>query len=165
MRLVRQQPLWHSLLDSSALARKKQDSAVTVLTYGTFDMLHIGHINLLMRARQLGDRLIVGVSTDEFNEEKGKRAVMPFLDRCTIIQSLRYVDMTIPETSWEQKKEDIQRWGVSMFVMGDDWKGKFDNLKSYCQVAYLPRTKGISSTQLRGYRNTIADKPMASFAH
>lgn len=128
-------------------------------------MLHIGHINLLMRARQLGDRLIVGISTDEFNEEKGKRATMPFIDRCKIVQSLRYVDMVIPEIGWEQKVEDIQRWNVNVFVMGDDWKGKFDNLNSYCQVVYLPRTKGISSTQLRGYRNTTADKPIAFFAH
>ena len=120
-----------------------------VLTYGTFDMFHIGHLNILKRAKELGDYLIVGVSTDEFNAIKGKKALMPYEHRKKIVESIKYVDKVIPERNWEQKVEDIKKYGVDVFVMGDDWKGKFDYLKDYCEVVYLPRTPGISSTELR----------------
>lgn len=121
----------------------------TVLTYGTFDLFHIGHLRLLQRLRTLGDRLIVGVSTDEFNHIKGKKTVVPFTDRIEIVEALKCVDLVIPETGWEQKTSDIQRYGVSVFGMGGDWEGHFDELKAYCEVIYLPRTEGISSTHIR----------------
>ncbi|MDK2907246.1 MAG: glycerol-3-phosphate cytidylyltransferase [Petrotoga sp.] len=121
----------------------------TVITYGTFDLFHIGHLRLLQRAKALGDRLIVGVSTDEFNLQKGKKAIMPFEHRAEIVRSIKYVDLVIPETCWEQKVEDIKKYNVDILVMGDDWKGKFDHLSKYCEVVYLPRTEGISSTELR----------------
>ncbi|RUM31820.1 MAG: glycerol-3-phosphate cytidylyltransferase [Aquifex sp.] len=120
-----------------------------VITYGTFDLFHIGHLNLLKRAKSLGDYLIVGVSTDEFNEIKGKKSVFPYEHRAEIVRSIKYVDLVIPEKSWEQKIEDIKKYKVDVFVMGDDWKGKFDYLKEYCEVIYLPRTQGISTTELK----------------
>jgi glycerol-3-phosphate cytidylyltransferase len=120
----------------------------TVLTYGTFDLFHVGHLRLLSRARALGDRLVVGVSTDEFNHSKGKRAVLPFDERLEIVRSLRCVDLAIPEDHWEQKQRDILDHGVSVFVMGDDWQGKFDHLQEFCSVEYLSRTEGISTTTL-----------------
>ena len=121
----------------------------TVITYGTFDLFHIGHLRLLQRAKSLGDRLIVAVSTDDFNSIKGKKSIIPFEQRAEIVSNVKCVDLVIPEISWEQKLEDIKKYGVDIFVMGDDWKGKFDNLKEYCQVVYLPRTEGISSSQIR----------------
>jgi glycerol-3-phosphate cytidylyltransferase len=121
----------------------------TVLTYGTFDLFHIGHLRLLSRARDLGDRLIVGVSTDEFNVTKSKKTVVGFEDRIEIVRSVRYVDEAFAESSWEQKIEDIKRYNVDTFVMGRDWEGKFDFLKSSCHVVYLPRTDDISSTSLK----------------
>lgn len=121
----------------------------TVITYGTFDMFHIGHLNLLRRLAGLGDRLIVGVSTDEFNELKGKRTMIPFEQRAEIVRSIRYVDEVIPEACWEQKEEDIQRYGVATFAIGDDWRGEFDFLLPRCQVVYLPRTEGVSTTELK----------------
>jgi glycerol-3-phosphate cytidylyltransferase len=120
-----------------------------VLTYGTFDMFHIGHLNLLKRAKMLGDYLIVGVSSDEFNEVKGKKTVIPFNERKEIVSAIRYVDMVIEEYSWEQKIKDIKKYSIDIFVMGDDWEGKFDFLKEYCEVVYLPRTKNISTTQIK----------------
>ena len=120
-----------------------------VITYGTFDLLHIGHINLLKRAKALGDYLIVGLSTDEFNRVKNKKAYYPYEDRKKILESIRYVDLVIPEVNWEQKVRDILEYKVDIFVMGDDWAGKFDELKDYCQVVYLPRTEGISTTQIK----------------
>jgi glycerol-3-phosphate cytidylyltransferase len=123
--------------------------AVTILTYGTFDLLHYGHIRLLSRARALGDRLIVGVSTDSFNALKGKGAQLSFEERCAYLSTLRCVDEVIPEESWEQKADDIRRHGVSSFVMGSDWAGHFDELAALCQVVYLDRTPEISSTLLR----------------
>ncbi len=122
---------------------------VTVITYGTFDLFHIGHYRLLRRAKSLGDRLIVGVSTDEFNNKKGKEAYQPFEERFRIVKNLPFVDIVIPEVSWEQKIDDIKEYSVDIFVIGDDWRGKFDHLSIYCRVIYLPRTKGISSTILR----------------
>lgn len=120
-----------------------------VLTYGTFDLFHIGHLNLLNRLRDLGDYLIVGVSTDQFNEGKGKRTIVSFEDRLKIVSALKCVDLTIPEYSWSQKVEDIKKYGVSIFGMGHDWEGKFDSLNKHCEVVYLPRTEGISSTELK----------------
>jgi glycerol-3-phosphate cytidylyltransferase len=123
--------------------------ARVVLTYGTFDLFHVGHLNLLNRLRALGDSLIVGVSTDEFNAGKGKRTIVPFKDRLEIVQSIKAVDLAIPETSWDQKVIDIKNHGVDVFGMGNDWEGKFDFLKDHCEVVYLPRTEAISSTELK----------------
>ncbi len=120
-----------------------------IITYGTFDLLHVGHIRLLKRARQIGDFLIVGLSTDAFNSRKHKTAFMNYAVRKELIESIRYVDMVIPEENWEQKSEDIIQHHVDTFVMGDDWKGKFDFLQEYCNVVYLPRTQDISSTMLK----------------
>ena len=120
-----------------------------VITYGTFDLFHIGHLNLLKRAKALGDYLIVAVSSDEFNLQKGKVCKIKDTDRMQIVEAIKYVDQVIPETSWDQKIEDVKKYDVDVFAMGDDWKGKFDFLKDYCEVVYLPRTEGISSTQLK----------------
>ena len=121
----------------------------TILTYGTFDLLHYGHLEILRRASLLGDKLIVGVSTDKFNEIKGKTCVLPYQKRKELIESLYYVDKVIPENNWDQKVTDIQGNNIDIFVIGDDWEGKFDELKVFCEVIYLTRTKGISSTKLR----------------
>ncbi len=123
--------------------------AETVITYGTFDMLHIGHLNLLRRCSQLGQRLVVGVSTDEFNLQKGKRSIIPFEQRSKLVEAIRHVDEVFPEESWDQKIKDIRRFKASIFVMGDDWRGKFDFLSTECNVMYLPRTSGRSSTSLK----------------
>lgn len=120
-----------------------------VITYGTYDLLHIGHINLLERAKACGDFLIVGLSTDEFNAKKHKTAFFPFEHRKRILESIRFVDLVIPEISWEQKIQDVAKYSVDIFVMGDDWKGEFDFLEEYCKVVYLPRTSGISTTLLK----------------
>ena len=120
-----------------------------VLTYGTFDMFHIGHLNLLNRLKRLGDKLIVAVSTDEFNSIKGKKTLIPFEQRALIVQNIKCVDMVISEENWEQKIDDIKKYNVDIFAMGDDWKGKFDFLKDYCKVVYLPRTQNISTTELK----------------
>lgn len=121
----------------------------TILTYGTYDLLHWGHINLLKRAKSLGDYLIVGLSTDEFNSLKHKTSYHKFEERKLILNSIKYVDKIIPEKKWEQKIEDVKKFDVDIFVMGDDWKGKFDFLKDYCEVVYLPRTDGISSSKIK----------------
>lgn len=121
-----------------------------VITYGTFDLLHYGHINLLRRAKEFGDYLIVVMSTDEFNEiEKNKKCYFSFEQRKQLLESIRYVDLVLPEISWNQKISDIQMYHVDTFVIGDDWKGKFDYLKEYCDVVYLPRTPEISTTQIK----------------
>ena len=120
-----------------------------VITYGTYDLLHVGHINLLRRARELGDYLIVVVSSDEFNAIKGKKAYYSFEDRKKILEAIRYVDEVLPEYTWEQKIDDVVKNNVDVFVMGDDWTGKFDFLKEYCEVVYLPRTEGISTTKIK----------------
>lgn len=120
-----------------------------VITYGTYDLLHLGHVNLLRRAKELGDYLIVAVSTDEFNAGKHKTAYYPYEVRKAILESIRYVDEVIPETKWEQKINDIKEHDVDVFVMGDDWEGQFDFLKDYCEVVYLPRTEGISTTKIK----------------
>lgn len=121
----------------------------TVLTYGTFDVFHIGHLKILERLKALGDRLIVGVSTDEFNMLKNKRSLLSYEDRSAVVAAIRYVDLVIPETSWGQKLDDIKRYNADIFGIGDDWTGKFDHLKSYCEVVYLPRTLNVSSTNVR----------------
>ena len=125
----------------------------TVITYGTFDLFHIGHLRILQRARALAGRegrLIVAVSTDRFNwVEKQKRCAIPDKDRMEIVGALKCVDMVIPEDSWDHKSTDVVKYGVDVFVMGDDWTGKFDFLKKYCQVVYLPRTPDVSSTDLK----------------
>ena len=123
-----------------------------VITYGTFDLLHAGHINLLRRAKELGDYLIVVVSTDEFNWNE---------ERKKLVEAVRYVDLVIPEENWDQKISDVKEYHVDTFVMGDDWKGKFDFLKDYCEVVYLPRTEGISTTKIKqdlGLNGTTANK-------
>ena len=121
----------------------------TVITYGTFDILHYGHINLLKRAKALGDYLIVCISTDEFNTLKGKKSYYPYEIRKAMLEAIKYVDLVIPETCWEQKVEDVKKYNVDIFTMGSDWEGKFDFLKEYCEVIYLPRTEGISSTKIK----------------
>lgn len=121
-----------------------------VITYGTFDLLHYGHINLLRRAKAQGDYLIVALSTDEFNwNEKQKKCYFTYEQRKKLLEAIRYVDLVIPETCWDQKARDVQEFRVDTFVMGDDWEGKFDFLKEYCEVVYLPRTPEISTTQIK----------------
>ncbi|WP_147534579.1 glycerol-3-phosphate cytidylyltransferase [Bacillus marasmi] len=120
-----------------------------VLTYGTFDLLHWGHINLLRRARELGDYLVVAISTDEFNAIKNKKAYHNYENRKMILEAIRYVDEVIPENNWEQKINDVKNHDIDVFVMGDDWEGEFDFLKDYCEVTYLPRTVGISTTKIK----------------
>ena len=120
-----------------------------VITYGTFDLLHYGHINLLKRAKDLGDYLIVAVSTDEFNALKGKKSYFSYQERVYMLESIKYVDEIIPEDNWEQKIDDIKKYDVDTFVMGNDWEGKFDYLNEYCNVVYLERTPEISTTQIK----------------
>lgn len=127
-----------------------------VITYGTFDLLHYGHINLLRRAKSLGDYLIVGLSTDEFNwHSKGKKCYFDYEKRKQLLEAVRFVDLVIPENSWEQKIEDVKLYKADVFVMGDDWRGEFDFLKEYCEVVYLPRTPEISSTQIKAEMKKI----------
>ena len=121
-----------------------------VITYGTFDLLHYGHINLLKRAKALGDYLIVALSTDEFNwNQKQKKCYFSYEKRKQLLEAVRYVDLVIPEENWDQKKTDVKEYHVDTFVMGDDWKGKFDFLKDDCEVVYLERTPEISTTQIK----------------
>jgi len=120
-----------------------------VITYGTFDLFHPGHVLLLKRARELGTKLIVGLSTDEFNAIKGKNSVMCYHDRKMVLESCRYVDEVFSEETWEQKPDDIKKFGADIFVMGDDWKGKFDHLSKFSKVHYLERTPVVSSTFIK----------------
>ena len=120
-----------------------------VITYGTFDLFHLGHLRILERAKDLGDFLIVAISSDEFNSIKGKQCVYPYEHRAQIVEAIKYVDMVIPEHNWEQKIKDVKDNNVDIFVMGDDWRGKFDFLKEHCEVIYLDRTKDISTTQIK----------------
>lgn len=120
-----------------------------VITYGTFDLMHHGHINILKRAKALGDYLVVGLSTDEFNAIKGKAAYHSYRDRKLVLEAIKYVDEVIPEQEWGQKVEDIQSHDIDIFVMGSDWEGKFNDLSAYCDVIYLPRTEGISTTKIK----------------
>lgn len=122
-------------------------------------MFHIGHLNLLNRLKSLGDKLIVAVSTDEFNSIKGKKTLIPFEQRALIVKNLKCVDMVIAEENWEQKIDDIKKYNVDIFAMGNDWKDKFDFLKDYCEVIYLPRTQNISTTQLKKELNKYLGLP------
>jgi len=121
----------------------------TVLTYGTFDLFHIGHVRILERARSLGDRLYVGISTDNFNSVKGKKSIIPYEHRSAIVRALTCVDDIFPENDWNQKELDIERFNANVLVMGHDWAGKFDHFKEFCEVNYFPRTEGISTTELK----------------
>lgn len=122
-----------------------------VLTYGTFDLLHYGHIRILKRAKELGDYLVVALSTDEFNATKGKKAYHSYETRKKMLEAIRYVDLVIPENNWEQKIQDIKDYKIDVVVMGDDWAGsdKFDYLKEYCEVKFLERTPGVSTTMIK----------------
>ena len=121
-----------------------------VITYGTYDLLHYGHIALLKRARALGDFLMVALSSDEFNAGKGKQAYFSYEERKVMLEAIRYVDLVVPELTWGQKTEDIAKYGIDVFVMGDDWNGEFDDqLKGLCEVVYLPRTLEVSTTRIK----------------
>mgnify|MGYP002281347226 CR=1 FL=1 len=122
---------------------------IRVITYGTFDLLHYGHINLLKRAKELGDYLVVGLSIDSFNREKGKNCYFSFKQRKNLLESIRYVDLVIPENTWEQKNSDIEMYHIDRFAIGDDWEGDFDFLKSDCEVIYVPRTPEVSTTAVK----------------
>lgn len=119
------------------------------LTYGTYDLFHIGHVRLFERIKQRYDKLIVAVSTDEFNAIKGKKSVVPYSDRVAMVRACRYVDEVIPEEHWAQKQTDVVAHAADAVVMGSDWEGRFDELKHLCDVVYLPRTEGVSSTELK----------------
>lgn len=123
----------------------------TVLTYGTFDLFHVGHLRLLKSLKDMsGDgRVIVGVSSDEFNERKGKKSLIPFDQRAEIVGAIDCVELVIKENSWDQKEKDVEEYGVDIFAIGDDWTGKFDYLSKMCEVIYLPRTQGVSTTDLK----------------
>jgi glycerol-3-phosphate cytidylyltransferase len=144
--MERRRPVSRVALD---IDRVKERVMRTVITYGTFDLFHVGHVNLLRRLRALGDRLVIGCSTDRFNALKGKRAAIPYEHRVTILLACRHVDHVFPEEHWEQKRRDIVREGASIFAMGDDWAGKFDDLGDLCRVVYLPRTRDVSSSEIR----------------
>lgn len=133
----------------------------TIITYGTFDLFHIGHLNLLQRLRGLGDRLVVGVSTDDFNALKGKKTIVPYAHRAAIVGSVKTVDAVFPENSWEQKRDDIRREGAHIFAMGDDWAGRFDELRDLCEVIYLPRTRDISTTEIKQMVKALHDEQIA----
>jgi glycerol-3-phosphate cytidylyltransferase len=123
-----------------------------VLTYGTYDLLHYGHIRLLKRAKELGDYLVVAISTDEFNSGKGKKAYHSYEARKEMLEAVRYVDLVIPESNWEQKAEDVRRYKIDIVAMGADWENsdKFEYLRNYCKLVYLPRTEGVSTSQIKG---------------
>ena len=120
-----------------------------VITYGTFDLFHIGHLRLLQRVKKLGQHLTVAVSTDEFNSIKGKKTLIPYEQRKEIVENVKCVDLVIPETCWEQKEINIKTFDIDIFAMGNDWEGKFDSLKDFCEVVYMPRTDDISSTEIK----------------
>jgi glycerol-3-phosphate cytidylyltransferase len=137
----------------------------TVLTYGTFDLFHIGHLRLIERLTAMGDRLVVGVSTDEFNAGKGKQSVVSYDDRAAIVGAIKGVDLVVPERSWEQKKSDIEEYDVDILVMGDDWTGKFDDLADLCEVRYLPRTAGVSSTEIKDMLRALDPTHLDQMSH
>ena len=136
-----------------------QENEKIVVTYGSFDLFHIGHLNLLKRLKGLGSQLFVGVSTDEFNLIKGKKTVVPYVARAQIVEAIEFVDGVFPEENWEQKQQDIVRLGAHIFAMGDDWVGKFDHLSTHCEVVYLPRTLDVSTTEIKmQVQQQISDK-------
>ncbi len=120
-----------------------------ILTYGTFDLFHVGHVRLLKRLSEMGEQLIVGISTDEFNKIKGKESIFSYEERSEIVSACKYVDLVIPEHNWEQKVNDIQKYDITTFAIGNDWEGKFDFLSDYCSVKYLERTENISTTDIK----------------
>jgi glycerol-3-phosphate cytidylyltransferase len=134
---------------------------VTVITYGTFDLFHLGHVRLLRRLAEMGDKLVVGCSTDEFNTLKGKKSVVSFEHRLEILEACRYVDKVIPERNWDQKRLDIEREGVDIFGIGADWTNHFDELSDICKVVYLSRTDGVSTTELRREIGTLQNEAAA----
>ncbi|EPM4617041.1 glycerol-3-phosphate cytidylyltransferase [Vibrio vulnificus] len=131
-----------------------------IITYGTFDLFHVGHIRLLKRLYEMGDELIVGISSDKFNEMKGKKSFFSYAERAEILLACKYVTAVFPEESWEQKPHDILKYNADAFVMGDDWEGKFDFLKEYCEVIYLPRTEDISTTKIKDKLAKIKTKDL-----
>ncbi len=137
---------------------KDKKKKIKVLTYGTYDLLHIGHINILKRAKALGNYLIVGLSTDSFNKIKNKDCFLPYKQRKAVLEAIKYVDKVIPEKNWEQKINDIEKNEIDVFVMGKDWEGKFDELKKYCKVKYFDRTPNISTTYLKKNIKNILHK-------
>lgn len=140
------------LLENGSTSSDDRHSLKRVLTYGTFDLLHYGHIRLLQQASKLGDYLIVGLSTDEFNALKGKNSFYSYDIRREMLEALRYVDLVIPEDSWDQKPHDIQMYHADIVCMGGDWAGdaRFESLRDFCDVVYLKRTSGISTTEVKG---------------
>ncbi|MGI9887681.1 glycerol-3-phosphate cytidylyltransferase [Vibrio chagasii] len=128
---------------------------ITVITYGTYDLFHVGHVRLLKRLSELGDRLIVGISSDQFNEIKGKKSFFSYEERAEILSSCKYVDEVFPENDWEQKIHDIKKFDADVFAMGDDWKGEFDFLEDICDVVYLKRTEDISTTKIKNKLSTL----------
>lgn len=135
-----------------------------VITYGTYDLLHYGHIELLRRAKALGDYLVVVLSSDEFNAGKGKKAYFSYAERKAMLEAIRYVDLVVPEVAWDQKSDDVRKYAIDVFVMGDDWTGRFDEqLAGLCEVVYLPRTPEISTTQIKNDMQ-VADSPKESFS-
>lgn len=137
------------LYTGTVLATYSGISMTTIITYGTFDLFHVGHLRLFRRLKYLGDRVVVGCSTDQFNEKKGKTTIMPYEHRAEILNSITFVDLVIPESCWEQKRSDIGEYGVDIFAIGDDWAGTFDELEDICQVVYMPRTTDISTTEVK----------------
>lgn len=133
-----------------------------VITYGTFDLLHYGHIELFRRAKELGDYLVVALSSDEFNDLKGKKSHFKFQKRKEMLEAIKYIDKVISEDNWAQKKTDIVSNNIDIFVMGDDWKGEFDELMDVCEVVYLPRTPDISSSAIKGIHQLVRENDVAS---
>lgn len=131
--------------------KKRKTNMKRILTYGTFDLLHFGHIEILRRAKALGDYLVVAVSTDEFNAIKNKKAYHDYETRKKMLEAVRYVDLVIPEKDWGQKRDDVKKYKIDTVVMGSDWEGNenFEKLKDLCEVVYLPRTDNISTTQIK----------------
>jgi len=129
--------------------KDKNKKVKKIITYGTFDMFHIGHLKLLKRLSKMADELVVAVSTDEFNELKNKKVLIPYKQRAKIVSSVKYVTKVIPEKNWEQKIKDVKKYDIDIFAIGDDWEGEFDFLKEHCDVVYLKRTKNISTTKLK----------------
>ena len=151
----------HAQLAAAAIGQARRAAAAVqaksvAITYGTFDLFHVGHVRLFERIKREFDYLVVAVSTDEFNAVKGKNSVVPFADRLEVVKACRHVDLAIAEHGWDQKPSDIERFGCAAFVMGSDWEGKFDHLSAHCRVMYLPRTDGVSSSDLKAAIRTPA---------